>query len=38
MKKAIGTLPIWQFTLLLVSVLAVFTVAVNAYNKRQKTA
>jgi hypothetical protein len=38
MKKAIGSLPVWQFTLLLVAVLAVFTVAVNTYNKRQKTA
>ena len=37
MKKAIGSLPVWQFTLLLVTVLAVFTVTVNAYNKRQKT-
>jgi hypothetical protein len=38
MKKAIGSLPVWQFTLLLVAVLAVFTVAVNVYSKRQKTA
>ena len=38
MKKAIGSLPVWQFALLLVAVLATFTVAVNAYNKRQKTA
>ena len=38
MKKTIGSHPVWDFTLLLVTVLAVFTVAVNAYNKRQKTA
>ena len=38
MKKAIGSLPVWQFALLLVAVLATLTVAVNAYNKRQNTA
>ena len=38
MKKTIGSLPVWQFALLLVAVLTTFTVAVNAYNKRQKTA
>jgi len=39
MKKTIGSLPVWQFSLLLVAVLAGFTIAVNAYNKRQnKTA
>ena len=38
MKKAIGSLPVWQFILLMIALLAVFTMAVNAYQKRQKTA
>lgn len=35
MKKAIGSIPVWQFTLLMVAILATFTVVVNAYEKRQ---
>lgn len=35
MKKAIGSIPVWQFILLTVAVLATFTVVVNAYQKRQ---
>ena len=37
MKKAIGSLPVWQFAPLREIVLAVFTVTVSTYNKRQKT-
>lgn len=38
MNKTIGSLKIWQFGLLLVGILVVFTISVNAYNKRNKTA
>jgi hypothetical protein len=38
MKKTIGSLPVWQFTLLLVVVLVTFTVAVKAYENRKKAA
>lgn len=35
MKKSIGSILVWQFTLLVVAILTTFTVVVNAYNKRQ---
>ncbi len=38
MNKTIASLKVWQFGLLLVGILVVFTVCVNAYNKRNKTA
>jgi hypothetical protein len=38
MNKTIGSMPLWQFILVLVSVLAVFTLVVRAYQQRKTAA
>ncbi len=35
MKKTIGSLPVWQFILLSVAILAAFTLVVKRIEKRQ---